>query len=193
MGLEILLPVTIRPLLKKPFGILYTGSGADTIQKLIKDLDNPTKLISVGDVTTFHLLESNIVPDILIVDDRTKRAPASSQVVFGTKHSGFSEKIVENPAGVITEGLISVIYDALASDENVRIFVKGEEDLAALPAIMMAPVGSAVLYGQPDMGVILVKVTESRKKEIRDIFIKILNEQNNKEQLCNLWRKLDGH
>lgn len=193
MGLQILLPESLRHLFREPFGILYEGVGGDAVRSSVKDLGNPTKLISVGDVTTFHLLESNIIPDVLIVDDRTKRAPASSQVVDGTKHQGFAEISVDNPAGVITEELISVIGDALVSDQNVRIFVKGEEDLAALPAMMMAPVGSVIMYGQPDKGVILVRVTESKKAEIKDLFDIILEKQDHKEQFNNVRRKLNGY
>jgi uncharacterized protein (UPF0218 family) len=193
LGCEIVLPESLRPLFRKPFGVLYEGVGGDAVRSSVKDLDNPTKLISVGDVTTFHLLESNIIPDILIVDDRTKRAPASSQVVYGTKHQGFVEIAVDNPAGVITEELISVIWDALVSDRNVRIFVNGEEDLAALPAMMMAPIGSVVMYGQPDKGVMLVRITESKKAEIKDLFDKILEKQDHKEQFNNVRRILHGH
>lgn len=194
MGLHISLPESLRPLLRKPFGVLYTGTGSDAVKSLVKDLNNPTKLISVGDVTTFHLLDSNIIPDILIVDDRTKRAPASSQVVYGTKHKGFAEITVDNPPGVITEDLINVIGDAIVSDENVRIFVQGEEDLAALPAILMAPLDSVVLYGQPDKGVMLVRVTESLKAELKDLFDKILEKQDHTEQLLhNVRRKLNGY
>ncbi|MCM1987152.1 GTP-dependent dephospho-CoA kinase family protein [Methanococcoides seepicolus] len=193
MGLHISLPESLRPLLRKPFGVLYTGTGGDAVRSLVDDLDNPTILISVGDVTTFHLLESNIIPDILIVDDRTKRAPASSQVVYGTKHKGFTEITVDNPPGVITEDLIDVIGDAIVSDKNVRIFVQGEEDLAALPAILMAPLNSVVLYGQPDKGVMLVRVTESIKAELKDLFDKILEKQDHKEQLYNVRRKLNGY
>jgi len=193
LGLHISLPESLRPLLRKPFGVLYTGTGGDAVRSLVDDLDNPTILISVGDVTTFHLLESNIIPDILIVDDRTKRAPASSQVVYGTKHKGFAEITVDNPPGVITEDLIGVISDAILSDKNVRIFVQGEEDLAALPAILMAPLNSVVLYGQPDKGVMLVRVTESIKAELKDLFDKILEKQDHKEQLYNVRRKLYGY
>jgi uncharacterized protein (UPF0218 family) len=79
------------------------------------------------------------------------------------------------------------------SDQNVRIFVKGEEDLAALPAMMMAPVGSVIMYGQPDKGVILVRVTESKKAEIKDLFDIILEKQDHKEQFNNVRRKLNGY
>jgi uncharacterized protein (UPF0218 family) len=172
---------------------LYTGTGDDTIRKLSKDLDSPTKLISVGDVTTFHLLSSDIIPDILIVDDRTKRGPASDRVVVGTKHKGFREISVDNPAGVITGDLIDAVGDAIASNCRVRIFVRGEEDLAAVPAMLMAPEGSAVLYGQPDQGVVLVQITESKKEEIRDLLTKIIEAQGHNEDTETIWRKLDGY
>ena len=58
--------------MKKPLGVLYAGTGSDTIEKFVGELTNPTRLISVGDVTTFHLLEAGIFPDICIVDNRTK-------------------------------------------------------------------------------------------------------------------------
>jgi uncharacterized protein (UPF0218 family) len=187
------LPEELRPLLRKTFGVLYTGTGDDTIQKLSKDLGSPTKLISVGDVTTFHLLNSNIIPDILIVDDRTKRGPASAHVVVGTKHTGFSEIFVDNPPGVITEDLINVVHDAIISKDHVRIFVRGEEDLAALPAILLAPEGSVVLYGQPDEGVVLVKITKSKKEEILDLLDKMIHGQEERNSLIDIRRKFNGY
>jgi len=187
------LPEELRPLLRKTFGVLYTGTGDDTIQKLSKDLGSPTKLISVGDVTTFHLLNSNIIPDILVVDDRTKRGPASAHVVVGTKHTGFSEIFVDNPPGVITEDLINVVHDAIISKDHVRIFVRGEEDLAALPAILLAPEGSVVLYGQPDEGVVLVKITKSKKEEILDLLDKMIHGQEERNSLIDIRRKFNGY
>jgi len=186
------LPEELRPLLRKTFGVLYTGTGDDTIQKLSKDLGSPTKLISVGDVTTFHLLNSNIIPDILVVDDRTKRGPASAHVVVGTKHTGFSEIFVDNPPGVITEDLINVVHDAIISKDHVRIFVRGEEDLAALPAILLAPEGSVVLYGQPDEGVVFVSITKSKKEEILDLLDKIISGQEDRSNLIDIRRKFNG-
>ncbi|MDW7732652.1 MAG: GTP-dependent dephospho-CoA kinase family protein [Methanolobus sp.] len=193
MVLQIVLYEQLRPLFNKIFGVLYTGSGDDTIRELSRDLGSPTKLISVGDVTTFHLLNSDIIPDIQIVDERTKRGPASNRVVVGTKHQGFTEIFVDNPAGVITEDLIDAVGNAIESDEHVRIFVRGEEDLAALPAILMAPQGSVVLYGQPDQGVVLVQITQSKKEEIRNLLNKIIEAQDNKKEVRTIWRKLDGH
>lgn len=149
----------------------------------------------MGDVTTFQLLESNIIPDILIVDDRTKREPASSKVVAGTKHKGFKELMVKNPPGAISEDLIDAIGNGVSSDGRVRISVKGEEDLAALPAIMMAPVDSVVLYGQPDEGMVFVRITKSKKDEIRQLLHQIIERQEHIDKYIShkIWRKLDGY
>jgi hypothetical protein len=193
LGEQIVLPEKVRPKLRDPFGILYTGSGRDTVEKFAKDIANPTKLISVGDVTTFHLLESNIVPDICIVDDRTKRRPASEQVLSGIKDAEYKEVSVDNPPGVITEELIDIIEDAINSDQKIRIFVRGEEDLAALPSILMAPINSFVLYGQPNEGVVVVKVTHSKRDEIQDLLNHIIEEQQHKERLNKIRRKIDGY
>ena len=195
MGAQVALalPAKLRPVLRKPFGVLYTGTGIDTIQKLASDLGSPTKLISVGDVTTFYLLESDIMPDVCVVDDRTKREPASNHVVLGTNHEAFTTISVDNPPGVITEDLINAIDESLRSDQHVRLFVRGEEDLAALPAILMAPIGSVVLYGQPNEGVVLVKITESKKDEIRSLLDQIIEEYAYEGQLDSVRRKLDGY
>jgi uncharacterized protein (UPF0218 family) len=114
--------------------------------------------------------------------------------VVGTKHKGFTEISVDNPAGVITEDLIDAVGNALKSDEHVRIFVRGEEDLAAVPAILMAPEGSAVLYGQPDEGVVLVKITSDKKEQMEDLLTAILDGQNfTNQEIETIRRKLNGY
>jgi uncharacterized protein (UPF0218 family) len=178
-------------LLRKTFGVLYKCVGDDTIQKLSNGLGETTKLISVGDVTTLHL-SFQILSGHRYVDDRTKRGPASASVVVGTKHTGFCEIFVDNPPGVITEDLIDVVHDAIKSEDHVRIFVRGEEDLAALPAILLAPEGSVVLYGQPDEGVVFVSITKSKKEEILDLLDKIISGQEDRSNLIDIRRKFNG-
>lgn len=178
--------------MKKPLGTLYRGKGEDTVEKFIGELSSPTKLISVGDVTTFHLLEAGILPDICIVDNRTKREPVAKHVSTRNMDTVYEEVSVNNPAGLITDELIKTLSEAFASDKPLRIFVKGEEDLATLPVILMAPLGSIVLYGQPDEGVVFVKVTREKKAEIRALFEKLVSKNQNYE-LDKIRRYLDGH
>ncbi len=159
----------LREELRKLYGELYPGDGIETAKLIIKNLNNCTKIISVGDIVTFNLLSAGLVPDISFVDDRTKRGPASDKIMQGTRHSLFRTITVENPAGIITEELLQEISHAMDSDKPIQILVKGEEDLAALPAIAMAPLSSVIIYGLPDKGAVLVRVTESKKKEIQSL------------------------
>jgi GTP-dependent dephospho-CoA kinase len=167
------LPDELKSELRKLHGELYRGNGQDTARQIIKNFSNSTKVITVGDIVTFNLLNAGLVPDISFVDDRTKRVPASDHIMHGTKHPRFTTITVENPPGIITEGLMREVSKAMDSDNPVRIFVKGEEDLAALPAIAMAPLSSVVIYGLPDEGAVVVKVTQDKKKEIQSLIDKM--------------------
>jgi len=178
--------------MKKPLGTLFVGKGSDTIEKFAGELTSPTRLISVGDVTTFHLLEAGIFPDICIVDNRTKRKPVATHMSARNMDNVYEEVSVDNPAGIITDELIRTLCEAFASERPIRIFVRGEEDLATLPVILLAPLGAVVLYGQPDEGVVFVKVTKEKKSEIRAIFEKLISKNQNSE-LDKIRRILDGH
>lgn len=192
MSIHIELPEELRPLMKKPLGTLYVGKGSDTIEKFIGELASPTRLISVGDVTTFHLLEAGIFPDICIVDNRTKREPVATHMSTRNMDKVYEEISVDNPAGIISDELIKTLCEAFAARKPIRIFVRGEEDLATLPVILLAPVGAVVLYGQPDEGVVFVKVTREKKRELREIFEKLISKNQNSE-LDKIRRILDGH
>ncbi len=157
----------MRGELRKLHGELYPGDGVDIARQIIRNLNNPAKIISVGDIVTFNLLNAGLVPNVSFVDDRTKRTPASDEVMHGTKHPRFKTVTVENPPGMITEELLDEISKAMHSEDPIRIFIKGEEDLAALPAIAAAPISSVVIYGLPDEGAVLVRVTNKKQKEIR--------------------------
>ncbi len=159
----------MRGELRKLHGDLYPGNGVETARKIITDLKAPAKIITVGDIVTYNFLSAGIVPNISFVDDRTKRSPVSNEVTHGTKHPQFKTIMVENPPGTITEELLKEVANAMLSDNPLRIFVKGEEDLAALPSIAMAPLSSVVIYGLPEEGAVLVKVTENKRKEIQSL------------------------
>lgn len=161
------LPEENRIYFQKPFGRIY--SNFDEILPLIKD----KKIYTVGDVVTYSMFKRGLIPDIAIVDRLTKREPCSISPDFGDL------KIIkaENPPGTITDDLLDAIEQAF---ENVPavIDVNGEEDLAVIPVILMAPVGSIILYGQPDEGVVLRDVTEESKikgRKLLDLFIEVEN------------------
>ncbi len=58
------------------------------------------------------------------------------------------------------------ISNVLTDNKKTVIKIEGEEDLLALPLVLLAPLESVVLYGQPDQGVVLIRVTETKKNEV---------------------------
>lgn len=62
---------------------------------------------------------------------------------------------------------------AVTSSEKVQIVIEGEEDIVALPFLIFAPVGWVVCYGQPNEGLVIVKITEESKKRAESIFNKV--------------------
>jgi len=148
-------------------GELYPGDGIETAKQIIKNLGKYTKIIAVGDIVTFNLLGAGLIPNISFVDGRTKRNPSSDKVTQGTRHAHFKTIEVENPPGILTEELLQEVSNAMESNNPIQIIVHGEEDLAALPAIAMAPLSSVIIYGMPDKGAVLVRVTENKKIEIQ--------------------------
>jgi GTP-dependent dephospho-CoA kinase len=163
------LPENLRDELKNPIGKLYKGNGLECIRAMEKDLRQASKVAAVGDMTAYYLLEGRVVPDLLIVDMKTKRMPVSSDVLKGLEHDSYRVVKVDNPPATLTDELIDAIRSSLAGMDKVKITVRGEEDLAMLPVIFYAPIGSAVVYGQPNEGSVLVKVTPEKKDQIKNL------------------------
>lgn len=147
------LPESHRDLFKKPFGTLYQG-----IAELLPQLKGRA-VYSVGDVVTQTLLDAGIIPDIAIIDGHTMRTPCTrSPLLQGRRLTA------KNPPGTITDDLMAAIAEAVRDPPTV-IFVDGEEDLAVIPLVLIAPPGAAILYGQPGEGVVLRIVDEAAKHE----------------------------
>ena len=175
------LPQELREHFKKPFGTLYKGEGHEPIESLKQDLCNPTKVISVGDVVTFYLIKSGKIPDVCVVDEKVMRKKAPKEFIQGTQMPEFTQMSIANPASQITRELVLVLHEAMGHSKPIRIFVCGEEDLAALPAVVIAPLHSVIIYGQPGEGVVLVPVDEGKKYEAMSLL-----RQMKGDSLCSL-------
>ncbi|NUN11098.1 pantetheine-phosphate adenylyltransferase [Candidatus Micrarchaeota archaeon] len=133
---------------KKPWGELVETSRA---KERIKEL-KPTLVVLVGDVVFKNLKN---IAKAAVIDFKNKRKEF--------KHSVKSLLYAENPAGTITPSLVKALQKAIVNGGVVK--VDGEEDLAVIPAVLISPLESVVVYGQPNRGVVLVKVTEETKKK----------------------------
>ena len=155
------LPDDDRDMLRQPIG--------DILQE--KDLTGaPSRpLISVGDMVTATLQRRGIKPDLSVVDYQVERSPCDEAIKQAVQHAGETVYHVCNPAGTITEELWNALEAALSSEKTIRIEVDGEEDLAALAAIVLAPEGTTVLYGLPSKGIAQVTVTSESKEKVKHV------------------------
>lgn len=128
-------------------------------------------MITVGDEITKNFVQSGRLPDLSIVDFRINRKKVFSNLT----DLGFSQDqrslSVRNDPGTIDKSLIKAVHSFFTKKKNCSVIkVEGEEDLAVLPVVLLAPLRTRVFYGQPNQGLVLVDVTEAKKAE----FLKIL-------------------
>ena len=169
--MPLLLPEHLRRKLKEPLGVLIRGRRGQTTRRLkifLADRHIET-VTTIGDVVTEEFIAAIYPPKLSIVDFKSLRRPHSFQhdptVYFNLWMN------VRNPPATITEELLHAIRSAYSMDGRTLIIVDGEEDLAALPAVIEAPIGSAVVYGQPGEGIVVIVVDE----EAKSVALKLIN------------------
>jgi hypothetical protein len=155
------LPRSLRSAFKEPFGTVYTDADS-----LLDAAGRP--VIAVGDVVTAHLLRAGTTPDVAVVDGRTKREAVSAETASALEALP-DGTTVTNPAGELSEALLRALRDAVDAAEPRVLDVDGEEDLATLPAVVVAPDGASVVYGQPDEGMVLVDVAPETRAEMVEL------------------------
>jgi len=165
IGIRRLTP-TLRKRLQSPLGLLIRGSFDETMRELEKlvERERPSKVISVGDVISDNMIKHNILPQVLVVDNRVMRKTIKPILadVDRTLH-------VKNPRGTLTDEAWLVIQEAMEGSKRTRVLVDGEEDLITLVAVLCAPEDAIVVYGQPHEGIVVIKVTDQMKEVVRGI------------------------
>lgn len=164
------LPDELRDLLKTPIGALVDE------KQLLEMISDEDSIVSVGDQVTYTLLKNEIKPIFCIVDYKTRRGKFPSEFIMLIKSYGDKVVEVENPQGYITDELWDAIENAFcnaAEGINTRIEVDGEEDLASLPVIFIAPEDVTIIYGLLDKGVLVVKPTDENKQKVKEVLDKM--------------------
>ncbi len=156
----------LRRKLKSPLGLLVRGSPNEAMGKLKKMIEEarPSMIVSVGDVVSRSMLQSNISPQVLIVDNRVMRESITPILVDVDQTLP-----VKNPPGTLTGEVWPIMERAIQPNRRTRVLVDGEEDLLTLAAVLCAPLGALVVYGQPHEGIVVIKVTEPMKETVRGL------------------------
>lgn len=155
------LPESARASFKDPLGPVFRETDA-----LLEDVGSP--IITVGDVVTYHLERAGVTPDVAVVDGISEREPVSDDIERGIPDAD-REVTVENPPGTLTEPLLRALEEALDTESTTLVRVDGEEDLATLPAVLVAPIGASVVYGQPGEGMVRANVNDDRRERVREL------------------------
>ena len=157
------LPDSLRNQLKIPLGLLLPENQTDKTN-IQKYLSKNSYIITVGDRTTKKMIEFGLIPSLQIIDGQEKREKKEPP-----KLANAIELTVQNPAAEITSQSIEMIKNALMMQPPVRLFVDGEEDLLVLPVCIHAPENAIVLYGQPNEGLVIVKITPEIRNKVQSL------------------------
>jgi GTP-dependent dephospho-CoA kinase len=158
--------------LKTPLGKLITGAPNETMPKLKLHVQTtrPSKVTTVGDVVSRETQAAGIPVNLRIIDQMTLRKRIGHVEIKAEETYR-----VSNPAGLITKEAWDTIKRALQDREAV-IYVEGEEDLLAIPAILESPDRAIVVYGQPSQGIVIVTTSQDIKKEVGAIVNRMTRE-----------------
>ena len=150
--------------LKTPLGELIRGDVSDNVVVLKEMLEKkkPPCFATVGDYVTFYIMESGLNPNLAVVDHRVMRQDVEPFKFIREKVT------VSNPAGTIKAEAQRVLRDAITLKKRLGVVVEGEEDLLVLPLMAMMPIGSVIVYGQPREGMVVVTLTEERRRWAKD-------------------------
>ena len=151
----------LRDKLKEPLGELVPE---EELSFAVKS----GKLIAVGDACLAKALSYG-EPLIGIYDRKIERAPAEDKIADRIDNWEVGKLSVTNPAGKITEEAFELVKGSVERGDKIKIEVDGEEDLLTLPAVAYAKKDTIICYGQPHVGIVLVKPDDKTKEKVKEI------------------------
>ncbi|DAC27041.1 MAG TPA: DUF359 domain-containing protein [Candidatus Poseidoniales archaeon] len=168
------MPAVLDEELKQPLGTLHKGpedNPSIALESALSTVKDKSMIIAVGDVTVLSLEESGHIPRVAVIDGCTKRQEWSPSSRITLDESKRFHAV--NPAGTLTRSMYEACRDAMHWDGPTVIDVEGEEDLSPIPLILICPLGTVIMYGQPGEGIVVRRVdlaAKSRARRFLDAF-----------------------
>ncbi|MGH7204079.1 MAG: pantetheine-phosphate adenylyltransferase [Candidatus Levyibacteriota bacterium] len=163
-----ILPQDERESLRIPIGKVFTD-----IQDVITFSHKKSMVIAVGDVVATSLARNNFQAAVNVIDGKTRRNEPVKEEMLSQSAKRWE---ASNKAGTITREAVNSLYAAIEAfsktNEKQLLIISGEEDLLAIPAILLSPLHAVVLYGLFGKGIVTVEVSEQKKHDIYDLFRK---------------------
>jgi cytidyltransferase-like protein len=152
---KLILPDKLRSKLQEPWGRV--------LNEIPSNLDG-TKTVVVGDATSQRFNQKSIKRFLSIVDFQIQRK-VSFQNLLELGFANEEVRKINNPHGELTPELFGAVQLAFESQNKTVILVEGEDDLAVLPVLLISPLGFEIFYGQPNVGLVQLPVTEENKEK----------------------------
>jgi cytidyltransferase-like protein len=135
-------------------------------------------IITVGDIVTKTLLDAGKTPFLAIIDGKVGRQPFDETLKRIQLQKVKPLRFKSGPGYISREAMKAIRDCFLHSSFSILhsvILIDGEEDLLVLPAIVYAPIGARIYYGQPGEGLVEVAVTEAKKQSALALLSKFLS------------------
>jgi len=170
-----ILPNFLRQELRDPLGRIFPSLNATTSKNPTNRYSLHTslissRLISVGDVITYNLSKLNIYPFLSIIDGKSCRKALSKSIINAISNKERTK--APNEKGTIQIESVTRLIEVLDlghKGATNQLFIEGEEDLLTLAAVLLAPLGFHVWYGQQGVGAIDIHVTEKKKERVYNL------------------------
>ena len=163
---DLVLPEKDRQMFKEPLGTELYDSDLETFHA-------QTTLITVGDVVSLTFRRHGIRPFLSIYDGITERREMTEFAILVENED--KEEVV-NPAGKITKQLADTIRSSIEGSGGL-IKVDGEEDLALIPVILLAPLGTEIVYGWPGKCMMRITTDESIRTKFEQLLFRMEEEE----------------
>ena len=169
------MPESLIRVLRKPLGRVISSLSVLSVAQLNKMKDEAhdqesISHVSVGDVITQNFKKAEITPSLSIIDGLTQRKALNKKFIDSILETDYYN--APNKKGTIQKEAVNAIYSLFTSG-HIRaikqLYIKGEEDLLTLVAILFAPLASHVWYGQQSVGAVDVQITEKKKQIVYNL------------------------
>ena len=158
------LPENLRNELKIPLGELIKNNDSAKV-RIIKQIYAENPVVTIGDATSEILINMGLVPFLQIVDGKEKRRDRELPL----DDSIATHLSCVNPPGELTQESIDIIKKSFNSKPPIRVLVDGEEDLLVLPTCLFSSQNYVIMYGQPNEGLVIVRITNEVREKVQNI------------------------
>jgi pantetheine-phosphate adenylyltransferase len=167
---KLMLPEGLRSDLQKPMGKVLTPT--QIAYSVLHYRDHV--IITVGDVTTQKVFSFGVQPSLVIIDLQVERKPYQTLEAYKFPKKYVIKHIASGPGFISKKAVTAIQIWRKHVKKRTVLVINGEEDLLVLPALVHAPIGSILYYGQPLVGqvegLVEVVVTSQIKQKATQLF-----------------------